>query len=726
MTYRWTKWKRVKNDLDPYIDWSLKGPGEDRIGFLPGDPTVPRDGDYYLQTIPQQIFGDDRWIVFEELDQIVVPKVALNPTTGGEVIPKPPVKSELPSGKSGTNSTKIRKDTIIAGVVDVGMPLGHRRLRFADGKTRVLSAWQMVGDWDLKKQDKIPFGCEFYEDEINKKLRDFSDGNLLGRLEENAFHQALGVLDFSRISRQTSVANRASHGAHVLDMVAGASLDDADEFSERVRVIAVNAPSSAIFGASGTYLDSYMLHAIQRIADVSDGIWTKMSKAGEEVPRKGFPIVINLSFGKHAGSKDTLDRFAAAIKQFQDLRKKTGKSRIDIVMPTGNDNLAQCNAFLKPKRRETLPLNWRMQPQDQSSNFTEIWFEDDKQKAKKQRPAIELSLAPPGGPPVSPPAPPRLRPGWTRFSKLERNGTVVGHLYISRVNEKRRTRSEPRKARKSRKAQLRYRYILCLTPTFRLDGSPSVAQSGLWEISLKNSAKKRIQAVLSVQTDQGLSPNRTINRRSYFDDPFYLTHASDGRLLESYSYPKDKNGKFQNLDILANTPVRRHGTMNATAAHKAVARVGGYRASDGRPAFYSSTGRGRTNGADSGTEVKPSGGKNSARAPTAALPTDDGHAHGGILSGGSVDGSRVVMRGTSFASSQAARLMISERLAGRGKRGVRSAIWKLAQAAERRVETNGPQELTYDVELIEVIGGGRIPAPQQRKPRRVQRSPFDG
>ncbi len=515
-------------------------------------------------------------------------------------------------------------------------------------------------------------------------------------------------------------------------MVAGAEPDQETSFAERVRIIAVNAPSSAIFGASGTYLDSYMLHAIQHIADVADGIWEKMNPDATNTTEKGFPIVINLSFGKHAGSGDIYDRFAAALDQFQCHRMSEGKTPVRFVMPVGNDNLERCNAYLEPGKDQKRVLNWRMQPQDQSSNYSEVWFSQDVQRTKRPRPAIRLSLSAPGSS-AKTFRPPKLKKGETKFCVLKRRDVVVAHLYVTRVRHRGQLR-DPLEELCTDEQQVsesaNFRYILCVAPTYRLDGNPSVAESGLWEISVTNNVDDPIQTTLSVQTDQGLTPSRTINRRSYFDDDGYQTHDRDrdGRVLESYSYPKDENGKYHNRDIEATTPVRRHGTINASAAHGAVARVGGYRASDGRPAFYSSTGRGRSDGSDTGTRIPFPPGHKFKRAPTAALPTDDGPAHGGILSAGSADGSRVVMRGTSFAASQASRCVIAAVINAlkdpkeSNDKTASQIIWQTAKDAED--QRNAPDILTYDVELIESIGGGRISPQGQAAVRRVFEGPF--
>lgn len=738
----WTPWQKLEHDAEPprprnpYIDWSLNGSGEER--FISEDKEIGQDGGLIFQqfTPPEFGVGDPDWFVFPYLDEIAIPPKATNPLFQTDPISiAPPEEARLPGEPTeGEVETLLEDDTIIAGIIDVGIPLGHRRLRFPNGQTRLLAAWQMIGDWFLNDDTgraDLPFGCEFYEAGINALLTTHSGGDMTAWLDEAAFNGATGTLNYERATRQTTLGQRASHGAHVADMVAG--LDPADHahhaFGERVRIIAVNAPSSAVFGASGTYLDAYMLNAVQRIVDTSDALWRKNHNGQDPAEGQGYKVVINMSFGKQAGSKDTIDRFASGLAEMQAFRSNNKLPPVYIVMPVGNDNMDRCCAYLEPRAQAEAELNLRVLPQDQSSNFTEFWTRDVTEPDAQWppapvSPAVEIWARSPAGHESAPDDLPAIALGETYLSTLSNaQGNVMAHLYLRRVAEQRSTRcvDEVLEAEEPEATPaLKFQHILCLAPTYRLDHEPE-APAGVWQLKVKNLHTARLQTVLSVQTDQGLTPNRSINLRSYFDDPGYVTHGPDGRLLESYAYPVVPFGGDSNLDIDADTPVRRHGTMNSSAAHDAVARVGGYRASDGRPAPYSSTGRGRPSGADDGTILGSTNGKERAYAPTASFPTDDGPGHFGILSAGSIDGSCVAMRGTSFASSQAAREVIRTLLANSAAHTPNRILFDLAKAQEKLA----PNYLRGSNAQTEVRGRGRLRSPVERPASRRGDSFYD-
>jgi hypothetical protein len=219
-----------------------------------------------------------------------------------------------------------------------------------------------------------------------------------------------------------------------------------------------------------------------------------------------------------------------------------------------------------------------------------------------------------------------------------------------------------------------------------------------------------------VQTDQQISAGSPNNLRSYFDDPAYRRYDEEGRLVESECYPVDKAGKIQ-PDLIGESPVRRHGTMNSSASNKAVARVGGYRLTDGKPAFYSATGRGQTSGVDDGTSGS-SLMHDASGAPTVALPTDDGPAHFGILASGSANGSTVAMRGTSFASALAARWMVHYLMNCKEEgRSTNAILANLAKSVEERSRAY-PGKADIDQ-----VGAGRLPPPVRGRVNRTGAEP---
>ncbi len=622
-----------------------------------------------------------------------------------------PDEKDLPS---------IPNDTIIVGVIDTGIPLGHNRLRDADGKTRILAAWQMLAEWGGKEglsQPYLPFGRELYQKDIDQLLLKHGNGSREGWLDEQGFNTETGVLDMRNVLGHREVAGRFSHGAHVLDAAAGCDPESRRKldkrFRKRVKVIAVNIPSSPTFGASGTFLDNFMIYAIQRISDLADAIWRKNNpgkKASGNNSRPGYPVVINIAFGKQAGSKDRIDAFPQTLHNFRTARIELDLRPVFFAMPVGNDNLDRCNAYLEPKGGQTLTLDWRISPEDRSSNFVDVWTRNNNFGGLLP---IEITVVPPGRnpdnfPPTSPddePPGPDMR-GW--FKHLGKQA----HIYYQLMDG-----SSPELHK--------FRFVICVAPTARNEGKEPVAPAGVWKIKIKNQSTEQVQCVLSVQTDQHILPGNAINLRSYFDDPGYQLYDDAGRPLESYSYPEPDYQKPRNLDIMANTPVRRHGTMNASAAHQGVTRVGGYRVSDGRPAPYSATGRGQTDGTDDGTALGSIQVDGRSGAPTAVFPTDDGPAHFGILAAGAANGSVVAMRGTSFASSQATR-QIAETLLDDPNpyKSEKLRLFQIAMKAEAKDEIESQKGTTrrFPGRIdIDNAGGGRIDSPLDQRVSRTGR-----
>ncbi|WP_120631349.1 hypothetical protein [Ruegeria sp. EL01] len=707
----WTKWNGVPcvpghdageeekcRQLDPYIHWSLFGAGEHDIGT---DPTAVPAGRFQLAVPSNEIKFNSRTTFGDLYDPLPIPTHALN--KNNLIFPaKRPKPSKLP------DKGEVPNDTIVAGVIDIGMPLGHWRTRKKNGETRFLSAWQMLANFDHSVRSEVAFGQQFHARDINKKLKEHSGGLQHGPLDEQGFNAATGGLVLDELDGPKSLGGRAAHGAHVLDMVAGALEADEIDIRDKVRIIGVNAPAASVFGSSGTYLEQFLFHALHYIVQMADAVWQKQNPKPKKGAVQGYPIVINMSFGRQAGSKDYYNTFTNELEKVQRFRRANKLSPLYFIFPAGNENLTQSNAFLEPCKGQEEAIDWRIPPQDQSSNFLEVWCNDDRSASTP----VHLELSHPGGLLHVPP--PKNDLCVTHFSDLLLDGDLVARVYVTRL----RYLMLPKKPKAVKLIPVdKLQYVCCVAPTYRIEKTDSFgntkapAPAGSWTLTVKNVGEVQLTCSISIQSDQALTPRRSVNLRSTFEHPEYRTHDYTGRLVESYSFPPGKDGRVKNLDIETETPIRRHGTALATSGNKYVAQLGGYRASDGRPAFYSSTGRGRRKGQDDGVKVpsrRPPG-LDGRRAPVAAFPTDDGHAHFGILAAGSSDGSVVALRGTSFASSQAARAVIKHLVTTGSSRDVEKILVSLARKADRH----------RPPELIEVVGAGRILSPVQRRIRRM-------
>ena len=603
MTWSWTGWAPRASDKPPYRDWwTLIG----REGFDcdPGDPCAlsfwdpgcPAPGGEPLDH-PAQVMAT----VGAEACAFPLPPAAQNANFCAQTSWLPP-EDKLPT---------VDEDTVLVGVIDTGIALGHDRfcLRRADGKirSRVLAAWQMT---HAHSQDYMPFGRELYRRDINKALKDHRDDD--GHLDQGAFDTALGLVDLDNPLGSRELMGPFAHGTHVADQAAGFALDDVR--GKKVAILAVVLPPPAVFGAAGTFLDDFMLMAILRLKHLAHAIRAKSAGASpgaDRLDNDGHALAINLSFGRQAGAKDGLDHFTRQLALIQDQFPVTGsRAPFRVIMPSGNDNQMRANALMDVTTGQPTALPWFIPPGDYSSNYAEAWVTLPRNLLTA--PPVILTLDGPSGAVPSLTGTPK--PG--EAATLTHHGKPVARLYCEAEGPDSATDPD-----------FRLRLVLCLAPSLQNDPDRGLAPSGRWVITLDNRDAHPFQAALSVQTDQAVLPYSLRGLRSYFDDPDYVRFDEVGRPLD---IPNEVPG----------SKVTRYGTVNASAVSPHVVCIGGYRVSDGKPASYSAS------GAKGGHGVQQL---------TAATPSDDAATLFGTLAAGAQNGSVVPARGTSFACAQATR-----------------------------------------------------------------------
>ncbi|WGH79593.1 S8/S53 family peptidase [Jannaschia ovalis] len=506
-------------------------------------------------------------------------------------------------------------DTVILGIIDTGIPLGHRRFRLADGGTRVLASWQQSATWQSGPgspgQPFLPFGRELASAEIDGLL---AAATRDGRLDEDGFNRAAGLVEPHLPTGHRDLDRRASHGAHVLDLAGGIDAAAEPEWARRLRIIAVNLPPQFLHGPAGDYLQFYAAWGMRRIQGLADALWRRDH---EDAAPGAFPVALNMSYGMQAGPKDGSMPLEILIRALTALREpaqgdpaEQRKPPIRIQMPAGNSNLYRCAARLALHPDDPRSLNWRIQPADQTSNHVEIWTPPYDSSDRLDPADFAIALAEPGAAPQWAAAPvPGQSVSFGPYSEF----ACVEHEVVPGGPTRRLV------------------FLIRVAQTFAVDpAAGALAPAGLWRILMTGPAGLEVD--LFVQSDQSFVLQSPIGRRSYFDDPAYRTHLETGRLADSFGYadgtPEPGGG-----------PVSRRGTHNALGAGPEIATIAGYRLTDGRPALYSSSGW---------SDGPPS-------QITAAYPSEDGAAHPGLLAAGSAAGSVVSFSGTSMATALATR-----------------------------------------------------------------------
>lgn len=627
---------------------------------------------------------------------------------------KPPF-SEANPWRPPEDAPCLPPETVIVGIIDTGIALGHRRTRLPDGKTRFLTAWQQSAVPPLIKHPQsgnLPFGRELFADEINSLLDKHSVGGIEnGWLDEEAFNRAAGLVDFRNVFGQRILARRAAHGTHVLDLAAGYDPKREPELANKVRLVAINLPSREVVGLSGSFLELYVAMGIARIIEVADGYAQRAKETPGFEPAHGdyYPIAINISFGKQAGPRDGISGLIERLIRAKNEKRKdpaTDQNYIDkgtvfLSMPAGNDNLLRSNATFDLTNESEQCLTWRILPQDQSSNYVEIWSDDlDDNPPDSVAAALDdlrVSLYLPDGT--------EWNGSFDEGSSQQSSGLIINEIdkkvriyctLVSRTEWKGTTAIE----------KTRIHYLICVSPTLVQIDPSLAAPAGLWRIGL-GTKRAKMTVFTNVQTDQSALPDGITGLRSHFEDSEYvLFDETTGRLSDTYPYPvteesirqRQRSGVAYPGNDKEASAVKRHGTLNALAINRDYSIVaGGYRATDGAPADYSASG---------GTGVIQRIG-HFMGAPTLALVTDDGAAHPGILSAGARDGSTVSLRGTSFAAPQIVR-KISECLIVDRKMNFNPKAWIKEQAQEGGMISINHRRFSSGTD-IEKTGRGRYP-----------------
>lgn len=562
-------------------------------------------------------------------------------------------------------------DHVIVGIVDEGIALGHDRFRKSDGKTRFLHNWQQGGVWrDPRDPFALPYGRDMFQREINEELISASwPTNYAGALDEDAFNRSLGITDYVHPTASRDVDRSAAHGTHVLDLAAGSSGAPDDIDPDRTRILSVTLPPRPVVGLAGTFLAFFAIQGMLRLIDLADLISLKVKGC-----RGKFPIVINMSYGQQAGPKDGQALFERFVKLLNEYRKSQKYLPVRLVMPAGNDNLQRCRARWNIKPQDTLSVPWRILPEDQSSNFVEIWTEAV-DKTWKHSP-VSLKITMPNGTELL-----FLKVGKPGFIDeiIDAEGNIHGRIY---------TRKVPLPGKQK---HFRFNHVICVAPTLLHDAVKwKSAPAGVWLLRVKNNSKtKKMETYIHVQVDQAARPDEDTSGRSYFDNPLYRTHENDGRLRDTYRYPLTGRRSDNREPAKKVGAVQRKGTHNSIATYDEILVIGGYRESDGRPAPYSSS--------TQGNRSVPPGRK----LLTCAMPSETAPHHWGQLGAGTRSGSTVALSGTSFATAHMTRLIINALLAGGDPRKVGSNKWA-EMAAKRADGRNEAHPLK--------IGAGRLPS----------------
>lgn len=546
---------------------------------------------------------------------------------------KPSASTWKPDQDTGSLVDQGRQLTIIA-VIDDAIPFAHRNLRKANGReSRVEYCWLQSARAERDAgSDNVSFGKEFTRNDIDELIGDCPD-------EDTLYSKASAVDAQPQLG--VALNRHVSHGSHVMDLAAGFDSSRSETPAEEIRIIAVQLPNTIAWDTSGFGKDMYMLAAFHYIFDRADRI--AEAYYGRDTDGKlnrKVPVVVNFSYGFSGGPHDaTVPGYAGirrgieleeAINELVEARRQTAPTAV--VMPSGNTFSDQLHANLAAKHFEDIggtgTLKWRLQPNDRTPSYLEIWFPDETQpgdfavtveQANGRRSRILVSAEQRDtGDPMS----------VVRLPASGDNGSI-GQLSVDLFRHN------------------RWRCLIAVAPTepeprTAHDGSVTRladASAGIWTITVTRvSGGAPSEPVLCwIQRDADPDLFRSGSRQSYFDMPDHRQFSADGSLVN-----EDAEGSV----------IRRFGSISGLVTGRTITVVSGFRGTArngfqlnvGIPADYASAGPFTSQG-------------NFTKAVAVSALTDVSNATPGILAAGTRSGAYGRVVGTSTAAPQVARLL---------------------------------------------------------------------
>ncbi|AZO79328.1 MULTISPECIES: hypothetical protein [unclassified Bosea (in: a-proteobacteria)] len=510
--------------------------------------------------------------------------------------PNARLKKELP--RDGAEGAPL----VIMAVIDDGLAYAHPALRDTRNDPRMEFCWLQSAESASREEDRtVLFGREHTRETLADLLKHHGD-------DEDAFYREAGSIRHNGMAQP--VIGLSAHGAHVLSLAAGSWGEEATPAElDRIRLLGVELPSPVVMDTVGFGKDAYILSAFHYIFDRADKVATAYDV-------KALPLVINFSFGFTGGPHDGNDRLADAISAL--IKERSKLAPTELVMPAGNQFLSSLHARIPARaQKETgdrFIVPWRIQPNDQTANYLEIWYP----------PEVE-------GSPSAMPEPPRISgPGNLRWCSemveamatqappqtlwpLTVDGRTYGQVSIDKFRE------------------ARWRVTVILAPTETTGTTPSGAPAGLWRIDIDATPARTLGKIIScrIQHDRNLAHPLHHGRQSYFD------HPEDPVFADDDSWKQDDSGaKF----------THRFGSLNGLATRDEVIVVAGVVAHSARgpdlPAPYSAAGE----------PDSPS-----SKQVTCAAISDHSPVLPGVRAAGTRSGSVSRLSGTSAAAPQVAR-----------------------------------------------------------------------
>lgn len=515
--------------------------------------------------------------------------------------------------KSASAASPARLAGKVFGVIDDSLALAHANFLGAGRAPRTAFFWRQDGRGQGAKPEGFGYGHELTAADIAAAIDRHVYGGLV---DESAVYAALGLSTMGHCWPKGKVPFHAldtavSHGTHVTDLAVGprtaaaqiANLPPgydappawqlAGDDASRCAIVVVQLDYDTVKDTSGGSLNVHVL----------DGLMYILSRCGDEAQ-----VTVNISMGNVAGPHDGTMLLERAMAQLVQLHG----GRLQLVLPAGNSYQLRTHANLPLAPGASGTLYWRVQPDDSTQSFVELWVQEGCE-------GVAVELTPPGhtGPLAS------CGIGESGLWRDAGGRPMAALIYPDRVATGERGTCA----------------LLAVAPTFAFAADAATAPSGVWKIRLTNRGSTPAVVDAYVERDDVVLGTRGGARQSHFEDDPAL--AWDEQYDPSAFVDEPRRM----------TPIRRGGNFNSIATGAGVQSAGGRRFGDGSWAHYSP----RTPDPDAARPSRPG----VVKVPSASAASDEDPALQGLKAAGTRSGAVARLAGTSDAAPQVARQLLN-------------------------------------------------------------------
>lgn len=544
---------------------------------------------------------------FEGLFSVLSISPALPIVPENNFAPAPSHDESLKTFQTNISGACRPQSTIVTAVIDDLIGIANERFRHAPTTTRIERFWPQVVPLRKTPAGDFDSGIVCTDADINQELAATATSSIV---DEEAFYrsfyrprirplidacddktihfaQAAGVADLQDAGFQRPVTFRASHGTHVLDLAAGDQMAQTNDLAgdEITRpIFAVQLPPLATSETSGARLEQYILSGVQAILG-----WADSRQGGPA------PCVINLSYGTQAGPKNGEGFLEREVARLIRLRNAEG-ILTRFVVAAGNGYRARSRSEITVHEDAPKSINWQVRPQDQSSNFLEIWSEKHVDIVIKHGEKVILTST-------------------HTETKTTDGSHAAARLYRVETDTARGT-------------------IIALAPTINHGRPNQITRSGAYKVTVSTPETAPQCVALEVQRDESPINYRDTGYQSYIDDP------------NAYEYDKE-TGWLDRYDD--NASLTHDGTLNALATMNDTQKI---------PEIYVAAAYTSDFGNERVAQYSASGGGHISKTPTLSAKADRSQTLQGQLASGTFSGGKLPMSGTSVAAPLITRRLV--------------------------------------------------------------------